>query len=387
MRSASGVIFPAVAAEVSMSPSVVGLISGMLFFGYTAGQPYSGRLCDSKDPVFAVCLGLILFGLGLFTFSFTENPYIMGAARFFVGVGSAPTFCALMTFQANTFAPAFFARLTGITIVFGHFGGVVGITPLGFMMDLIGFRKLHLLLALISASIIMLLVLVAGKSILYKKTSVTKDKASLWAGFRIIFRSRRLTSLLSMWCLALILQLTLVGLWGVIWLTDTVTTITVNQARLSMTMGGMGLLAGAFLSGIYGNRLIRIPGFLQKLTALMTSSLALLTIAISYGCGWQIIAPITFFLGMMIGTTIVTSNVTLFNVVGTDVIGTVTGANNVLLFLSVLLSQWFSGLFIDFVGRYDLPFGLSQYSAFFSLLILYGAAVSLYLGKVDFGND
>lgn len=387
IRSASGVIFPAVAAEISISPSVIGLISGMFFYGYTISQPYCGRLCDSKSPMLTVSIGLMLFSLGLFLFSYTDDPYMLGISRFLAGMGVAPTFCAVLAYQANAFSPDIYARLMGITLVFGHFGGVVGITPMGLMIDMFGYRRIHFYLALISVFIALILLMMLKGSNMKKRDASLCGGKSLLTGFRIIWGSKRLCSLLLIWSMSMILQLTLIGLWGVIWLTNTHTDISVSYARICMTLGGIGILVGSFFAGMYGNRLIFIPKIVQKICSLLILFLTLLTLCINFSLMWQLISIASFLLGCMIGLTNVISNVILFRVVGPDMIGTVTGANNVVIFLSVLLSQWFSGAFIDYFGKFTVSGGVSPYTAFFSILIFIGAAMAVYLGRVSFTED
>lgn len=387
IRSASGVIFPAVAAEINISPSVIGLISGMFFYGYTISQPYCGRLCDSKSPMLTVSVGLLLFSLGLFLFSYTDDPYMLGMSRFMAGMGVAPTFCAVLAYQANAFSPDIYARLMGITLVFGHFGGVVGITPMGLMIDMFGYRRIHFYLALISLFIALILMMMLKGSDMKKRDASLCGESSLLTGFRIIWGSKRLCSLLLIWSMSMILQLTLIGLWGVIWLTNTHTDISVSYARICMTLGGIGVLVGSFFAGMYGNRLIFVPKIVQKICSLLILFLTLLTLCINFSLMWQLISIASFLLGCMIGLTNVTSNVILFRVVGPDMIGTVTGANNVVIFLSVLLSQWFSGVFIDYFGKFTASGGVSPYTAFFSILIFIGAAMAVYLGRVSFTED
>ena len=387
LRSASGVIFPAVAAEISISPSVIGLISGMFFYGYTISQPYCGRLCDSKSPMLTVSIGLMLFSLGLFLFSYADDPYMLGMSRFLAGMGVAPTFCALLAYQANAFSPNIYARLMGITLVIGHFGGVVGITPMGSMIDMFGYRMVHFYLALISIFIALMLFMMLKGTSLKKRDPSLCQESSLLTGFRIIWRSERLCSLLLIWSMSMILQLTLVGLWGVIWLTNTHTDISVSYARICMTLGGVGVLVGSFFAGMYGNRLIFVPKIVQKICSFLIFFLTLLTLGINFSLMWQLISLASFLLGCMIGLTNVISNVILFRLVGPAMIGTVTGANNVVIFLSVLLSQWFSGTFIDYFGRNAALDSISPYTAFFSILILIGTAIAVYLGRVNFIDD
>lgn len=155
-----------------------------------------------------------------------------------------------------------------------------------------------------------------------------------------------------------------------------------------MTAGGVGVLFGAFTAGMIGNKLILIFKIMQKLCFSLVILLLVLTISINYSFAWQFISFVSLLLGTTLGTINVTSNIYLYKIVGTDLIGTVTGANNVILFLSVLLSQWFSGLFIDYYEKYPLYSNITAYTAFFSIMIIAGTIITLYMGKIDFiGNQ
>jgi len=382
LRGASGVILPEVAEYITMSPSIIGVISGMFFYGYTIAQPYCGDLCDRKSPLLTVSVGLIILSIGLFIFAVANSPFLLGVARFLTGLGSGPTFCALLAYQANAFPPKTFAKLMGMTIMFGHFGGVIGITPIGTLMDIFGYKKIHLFLSLFAIFIAFLLA-VMMKSYSKNKTYV-EEKKSMLQGFKIIYGSKRLSSLLLVWSMGMILQLTLIGLWGVTWLTKSHVDISIPYARICMTAGGIGVLLGAFTAGMIGNKLILISKIMQKLCFLLVMLLLVLTISINYSFVWQFISLVSLLLGSILGTINVTSNIYLYKIVGTDLIGTVTGANNVVLFLSVLLSQWFSGLFIDYYEKFPLYNNITAYTAFFSFVIIVGVIITFYMGKIDF---
>ena len=385
LRGASGVILPEVAEYIPMSPSIIGVISGMFFYGYTIAQPYCGELCDRKSPLLTVSFGLIILGLGLIIFAIANATFLLAVARFLIGLGSGPTFCALLAYQANAFPPKVFARLMGLTIMFGHLGGVIGITPIGSLMDIFGYQRIHIFLAFIAIFTAILLVLMMKS---YKKNkSCVKEKKSTFQGFKIIYRSKRLSSLLLVWSMGLILQLTLIGLWGVTWLTETHINIPVSYARMCMTAGGIGVLIGAFITGMIGSKLILISRIMQKLCFLLTLFLFLLTISISNSFEWQAIFLMSLLLGIILGTINVISNIFLYMIVGVDLIGTVTGANNVVLFLSVLLSQWFSGMFIDYYQRFPLFDNITSYTAFFLVIIIIGVSITSYLGKINFIED
>ena len=78
---------------------------------------------------------------------------------------------------------------------------------------------------------------------------------------------------------------------------------------------------------------------------------------------------------MTLGIINVLCNVFLFKIVGGGLVGTVTGACNVILFLSVLLSQWFSGAFIQKWSEMMVLPQIAAPSAFFALIVVLGMLV------------
>ena len=102
-------------------------------------------MCDNRGPLAAEMCGLAVFACGLLLFALAESTFLLCAARFLLGVGAGPTFCSLMVFQARALPPHLFSKFMGFTIMFGHFGGVVSITPLGAAIDALGYKSVHYL--------------------------------------------------------------------------------------------------------------------------------------------------------------------------------------------------------------------------------------------------
>ena len=169
----------------------------------------------------------------------------------------------------------------------------------------------------------------------------------------------------------MILQMNLVGLWGVSWISGACS-LSQEVARNCMSMGGIGVLAGACVIGCTGNRFSTSAIYLRGFYIMQMISLTALIVGVSYCWRWEVLTILTFLIGMTLGIINVLCNVFLFKIVGGSLVGTVTGACNVILFLNVLLSQWFSGAFIQKWGEMRALAQIAAPSAFFALIVVAG---------------
>lgn len=369
LRGSSGVVLPTVASHISMTPSAIGLVSGMFFYGYALVQPYYGKLCDKRNPVIVISSGLIILSIGLILFATTSSSIGLCVARFVMGVGVGPTFCGILVYQARTFSPKTYAKFMGLTIMLGHLGGVVGVTPMGSALDKFGYVLVHYALALISVVVAIILFITNRNNSCTVQHPKDTARESLLHGFRIIFASSQLRVIASIWCIAMSLQLTLFGLWGVTWITSLCKNVSLVNARFCMSIGGIGVLIGASIAGIYGNTWIKVNKILCKICLALVCMLLFLICSIDFINNYLSIVAFSCLLGILIGVSNVMCNIMLFRAVGNELIGTVTGANNVIIFLIVLFSQWISGFIIEKLSN---CFAISAFAIFFGIILIFG---------------
>ena len=367
LRTSSGVVLPDVSNSIKLVPASIGLISGAYFYGYAILQPSCGALCDDKGPLLIEGMFLSLFAAGLFLFAWARTTLLLCVARLLIGAGAGPTFSGLLVYQARAFPGNLFSKLTGVTVMLGHLGGVVSITPLGYAVDCWGYKTIHLCLAVMV--LIVSFTLLFLKSTFDRPSASEKGRQSFFSGFAIVFRTPSLKALLFFWSIVMLLHMNLMGLWGVIWI-QKVSGAAVSHARLCMSSGGLGVLAGAVVCGIFGNKLTDRPKCVREACALLCVVLLSLTVCIELKYSWIVFLTVSFFLGIVIGAVNVMCNIFAYRIVGADDIGTVIGAANLVIFLSVLLSQWFSGAFIHFYDKYISLAFLSPYAVFFLLISL-----------------
>ena len=375
IRTSAGVLLPGISQAMGFASAAVGLISGMYFYGYTVTQPFCGRMCDNKGPIRMEIGGLVLFACGLLLFALAKNVFMLCVARFLLGIGAGPAFCGIMVFQARALPPHLFSKFMGFTIMFGHLGGVVAVTPLGYAVDIFGYKAVHYALVVFVLAIAFLLI-VMNRCLPFERApeDKEKDKGGVLEGFRIIYGSRKLLVLVAIWSVMMILQMNLVGLWGVSWISD-VCSLSKDIARNCISMGGIGVLAGACLIAGTGNRLSSSVVWLRGFYLLQLAGLAVLILGVSFCWHWTVLAVLMFVIGMALGLVNVLSNVFVYKIAGGALVGTVIGACNVGLFLSVLLSQWFSGAFIQKWTEMAVFPNIAAPSVFFMLIVAVGLLI------------
>lgn len=362
LRTSSAVVLPDVSSSIALTTSAIGFISGMFFYGYTVMQPFCGKMCDERGPLLIESYGLVILALGLFLFAIAQSMVMLCLARFLIGIGAGPTFCGIMVFQAKAFSPNIFSKLMGYTIMLGHLGGVISITPLGIAIDEYGYISIHFILAALALLIAFVLYYFRGN---FTNDGSKEEKTnSVFSGFIIIGKSPQLKSILFLWSIGMILQMNLIGLWGVRWIAES-GEIGIDLARFCMSISGSGVLVGAFFCGCYGNRMIESPRYIRLVCFSLILVLSSLSICIDLSLTWQLLLILSLCLGVILGMVNVLCNIYLYRIVGSDLVGTVTGANNVILFLAVLFSQWISGIFIQEYDKLIKITYVSSYAAFF----------------------
>ena len=388
LRSSSSVVLPRLAESMGMASGAIGFISSMYFYGYTFAQPYSGTLCDRRGPLLSCGLGMLLLAVGVFIFSTSTSTSGLAFGRFLTGLGAGPTFCGVLVYQARAFDPAQYPLLTGMTVSLGHLGGVFAISPMGAALARWGHWTTHVGIA-IAATCMGLFFLAVRKRdpISSDAPPKTGGLRAIIDGFRMIRRSKKLSQLTSLWGVVMVLQLTLIGLWGVSWLTDG-GTLSESQARFCMSAGGVGVLIGAFCSGVKGGAWTETPSVMRRFGLLLCAVLLAFIVATPY-FGMSVMLPLSIAFGVLVGSLNVLSNATLHRIVDSSLIGTAMGTINTVLFFAVLVAQWLSGLMLEFVlNRFSQRGDGFAYSlVFLTILALSLAAVAYFCRIKDYARE
>lgn len=351
-RSSTGVVMPSLSMSMKMSAASVGLVSSLYFYAYTLVQPLSGMMCDRKGPLLCCGSGLLVMSIGIAIFAMAPSPFYLGVGRFLAGLGAAGAFNGTLVYQANAFSRDRYALLAAISVTIGHFGGVVSVTPLGMMLDSWGRKGAFGLLAL-SALVLACLMLFGHRQdpvLLKRKLAEVEGKAqkrSIWFGFQLLSASRPLQVITVIWSACLALQMILVALWGVSWLTQACG-FSVSFARWCMTLVGIGVMVGAQFGGWIGTRFRGSRNALGVLCLGVAFFFSFLLGAATRTTSTISLEFLSVFLGVLMGACNVVCNSNMRETVGPEIIGSAIGAVNTIIFLVVMLSQYGSGYILGF---------------------------------------
>jgi len=112
--------------DFSTNAEGVGFISGLFFYSYTAMQIPAGLLIDRYNFRRIATIVIAFCAVGALSFGIARGIHLAAFSRFFMGIGGAFAFTAVLVIAARWFAPQWFALLVGIAQFMGAFGAFGG---------------------------------------------------------------------------------------------------------------------------------------------------------------------------------------------------------------------------------------------------------------------
>lgn len=113
-RTNIGFAIPLMGKELSITASVLGFASGVLFFGYGMSQTVCGWLADKGHGRTLVAVLMVLWGLTEMSQGFVHSASQLVIVRFAIGLFEGGVFPTFLLFVKNWFAPSERARANGI---------------------------------------------------------------------------------------------------------------------------------------------------------------------------------------------------------------------------------------------------------------------------------
>jgi MFS family permease len=146
-RVAPAVITGELMRDFQISAASLGNLSAFYFYSYVAMQIPTGILADRWGPRRLITLGTLVACAGAVMFALAPGITWAAIGRLLIGGSVAVAFVGLLKVAANWFPPRRFALVSGLALFFGIIGAVFAGTPLRFLVDLYGWRKVVLLTA------------------------------------------------------------------------------------------------------------------------------------------------------------------------------------------------------------------------------------------------
>lgn len=139
-RNVNAVIAKDLAAEFSLSPADIGLLTSMYLLSFAAMQVPVGVFLDRYGPRRVVASLLCIAGLGALGFALAGRFGELALGRALIGLGVSA--CLMGSIKAFTlwFPLARLATLNGWMIAFGGLGGLAATSPLEALLTPLGWR-------------------------------------------------------------------------------------------------------------------------------------------------------------------------------------------------------------------------------------------------------
>jgi len=218
-RNANAVIARDLAAEFSLSPADIGLLTSMYLLSFAVMQVPVGVFLDRYGPRRVVASLLCIAGLGALGFALAGSFGELALGRALIGLGVSA--CLMGSIKAFTlwFPLARLATLNGWMIAFGGLGGLAATSPLEALLVPLGWRAVFVGMAAGCA--------LAAAAIFFVVPEKPLPGAGASEGWGVAFaRMGRVFGTLSFWRIGLPLMVchgayqAMQGLWLAPWLTD-----------------------------------------------------------------------------------------------------------------------------------------------------------------------
>jgi MFS family permease len=243
--------------DLGVGAAVLGNLSAFYFYAYAGLQIPVGMTLDRWGPRRVLTAAAAFCALGSLCFALSESLGPLYLGRLMIGVGSAFGFVGALTLAGRWFPPRRFALVSGLTMMAGMTGGILGQAPLAVLVDAVGWR-----LPLLGATAVGALLAAGIWFVVRDRPPEAASEATPERGPNILAALKEVLGRRQNWIIALVgaatsaPMLAFAGLWGVAWLMQ-VQGMTRPQAAATTSALLIGWALGSPLAGYLSDRLAR----------------------------------------------------------------------------------------------------------------------------------
>jgi MFS family permease len=216
-RTVMAIIGPVLAVEFALSASELGLLAACMLAAYAVAQLPGGMALDRVGARNVQAALSLVTAAGFALFALAESFATLTLARVIVGVGISAGLMAIIKANAQWFAPAKVALVTGIAVSIGGLGSVLSTVPVAAALPALGWRGvLWVLCGLSAATAVWIFVSVPERRGGNAGGGVGAELGVMGSilGSRVFWRFAPAVAMLS------VLNFTYLGLWVGPWLRD-----------------------------------------------------------------------------------------------------------------------------------------------------------------------
>jgi MFS family permease len=146
-RYATTVVAPEIAREFGLGPGALGGVGAAFFFTFAAMQLPAGVLLDRWGPRRVIAAMQIFAVAGLAVGALAPSSDWLLAAMVLLGIGACCNLSGTLVLATRWLPSDRFATLAGGLIAFGGIGHMLSTSPVGYMIETVGWRGVYVLLA------------------------------------------------------------------------------------------------------------------------------------------------------------------------------------------------------------------------------------------------
>ncbi|MFZ5632295.1 MAG: MFS transporter [Bacillota bacterium] len=164
-------------ADLSLSPTQLGLLAAVYFYPYAFMQLPAGIMSDRFGPRRLVSLMLLLAAAASVAFSLAQSFPLMLASRILVGLSVSCVFVPTQKYIATFFPASMFSTLASLLPFAGMVGSMAASVPLAFLIVTVGWRIGFLFIGMATA-----VLAVAGWLFIAELPAKDKKRPNISAG-------------------------------------------------------------------------------------------------------------------------------------------------------------------------------------------------------------
>jgi type IV secretory pathway TrbF-like protein/predicted MFS family arabinose efflux permease len=381
-RTINGLISRDLATDLSLSPSELGLLTSVLFLSFAAVQLPLGLCIDRYGPRRVQSVLLPVAALGALAFAASRDVVGLIVGRSLIGLGTAAALIAGLKALAMTFPPAKLPLLNGAFVALGALGAISATAPAGWLLELVGWRGLFVLLAVMTVASALLICFAVPSD----PPGHPAPHSARLRSFRAIVLHADFIRLAPLSASCVGMAWSVHGLWAASWLAD-IENLNRSEVAWHLLFMGICLCIGALGFGLIADRLQRRSISLQEI--MLVTVVIFMATETALILRWP--APAYLLLGVIavMGAATVLSFSLLGQLFSKDTVAQANAALNVAHVMTAFVLQYVTGLILQRWPSADGHVPLVAYQTAFAFgLALQTISLALFVWPVrDTGRN
>jgi sugar phosphate permease len=137
-------------AQFKIDASSFGIMASFYYYGYSLSQIPIAFFLDKYNPKNVIAFLIMLCGVSNMIFCYTDNFYLAGLSRFFIGIGSAVGFLGVSKIVTEWFSKENYSKMIGYSFTIGLTGAIYGGKPLASLIENYNSKNITLWLSIVS---------------------------------------------------------------------------------------------------------------------------------------------------------------------------------------------------------------------------------------------